>query len=399
MINKHIALIVIFLSIISCTKRQNQFASTETSENSAKDTLITLDLGKDYPKNKLILQDIADVEYIPLETRNNILVNEASDYGIYDSIIIFSDFKNGEFLIFDKNGKIKNHFKNKGGSGEEYRSCLNFMYDEKAQEIFVLDDIRQHRILVYSIDGRFKRKLSLHRECKLDKIVDINDSIFLAKRSELFMRFDDKGFDYLLMSKKDARLISALPISSPKRLSRVFTGIVDGKRNTYLTFPWNSITKDARRSIIADKSSDTVYLIQKDAKLKPLFVRKPSVLGVNPTILIDVTKLTDRYFFFTKEVYDYEGDNAKGITNSYELAYDRNKHELFEMELENSDFLSKSLGFFWTISTRKNQVATHFNASELYEAFREDKLSGRLKEIAAAIKEDDNPVLMIITFK
>lgn len=361
--------------------------------------MISLDLSKDYPKKKLILQDIADIDYIPLETRNDALVNQASNYGIYDSIIIFSDFMSGEFLVFNKNGKIKNHFNNKGGSGEEYRSCLEFMYDEKAQEIFVLDDISLRRILVYSINGRFKRKLSLPKDCKLDQIIDINDSLFLAKRSELYMRLDDKGFDYLLMSKKDARTISALPISVPKRISRVFTGIVDGKRGRYMTCPWNCIINDAQRSIIADKSSDTVYLIEKDAKLKPLFVRIPAVLGRNPAILLDATKLTDRYFFFTKEVYDYEGDNAKGITSSFELVFDRNKHELFEMELENRDFIGKYSFHSFNISSGKNQVAGYFDADELYEAFREDKLSGRLKEIAATIKEDDNPVLMITTFK
>ena len=107
-------------------------------ENSTKDTLISLDLSKDYPKTKLILQDIAKIDYIPLETRSDALVSGVSYYGIYDSIIIFSDYMSGEFLVFNKNGKIKNHFSNKGGSGEEYMSCLEFMYDEKAHFHLVL---------------------------------------------------------------------------------------------------------------------------------------------------------------------------------------------------------------------------------------------------------------------
>lgn len=37
--------------------------------------------------------------------------------------------------------------------------------------------------------------------------------------------------------------------------------------------------------------------------------------------------------------------------------------------------------------------------SWLIDAYNEGKLSGRLKEIAANLKEEDNPVFMIIKFK
>lgn len=37
--------------------------------------------------------------------------------------------------------------------------------------------------------------------------------------------------------------------------------------------------------------------------------------------------------------------------------------------------------------------------SWLIDAYNEGKLSGRLKEIAANLKEEDNPVFMIIKFR
>ena len=39
-----------------------------TSSTQEKEDLIVVDVSKDYPKKELILQDLFDVEYIPLET-------------------------------------------------------------------------------------------------------------------------------------------------------------------------------------------------------------------------------------------------------------------------------------------------------------------------------------------
>ena len=48
-----------------------------TSSTQEKEDLIVVDVSKDYPKKELILQDLFDVEYIPLETTDARLV--ASD--------------------------------------------------------------------------------------------------------------------------------------------------------------------------------------------------------------------------------------------------------------------------------------------------------------------------------
>ena len=46
-------------------KRQGQMTSK----------LPTIDITKEYPKKKLVLQDIATAEYIPLETSDKVLLN------------------------------------------------------------------------------------------------------------------------------------------------------------------------------------------------------------------------------------------------------------------------------------------------------------------------------------
>ena len=68
------------LLLYSCgansTNRQDgkEDASTEqTQKAKKKQGLVTLDVTKDYPEKKIVLQDLADVKYIPLETKKNAL--------------------------------------------------------------------------------------------------------------------------------------------------------------------------------------------------------------------------------------------------------------------------------------------------------------------------------------
>lgn len=42
---------------------------------------------------------------------------------------------------------------------------------------------------------------------------------------------------------------------------------------------------------------------------------------------------------------------------------------------------------------------TRFNAGQLLEAYKEGKVSGKLKEITATLNEEDNGVLMLLKFK
>lgn len=85
------------LLLYSCgansTNRQDnkEDASTEqTQKAKKKQGLVTLDVTKDYPEKKIVLQDLADVKYIPLETKKNaLLTNSTAMLGyVSDSLIV-----------------------------------------------------------------------------------------------------------------------------------------------------------------------------------------------------------------------------------------------------------------------------------------------------------------------
>lgn len=51
------------------TGQQGRCFYRTDSESKEKQGLVTLDVTKDYPEKKIVLQDLADVKYIPLETK------------------------------------------------------------------------------------------------------------------------------------------------------------------------------------------------------------------------------------------------------------------------------------------------------------------------------------------
>jgi len=69
----------------------------------------------------MYLQDIAHVEYIPLETNTNTLLrSNVRIVYVSDNYIIASNAQDGDIFVFDGRGKSKFSFNRKGQSGTDY---------------------------------------------------------------------------------------------------------------------------------------------------------------------------------------------------------------------------------------------------------------------------------------
>jgi len=125
--------------------------------------IITVDVTANYPHKELILQDFMDVEYIPLETTDEFLC-QGSIWAVGKNIIVATNFNSdGNIFIFDRKGKALKKINRKGQGDEEYTSFSRIVLDEENDEIFVNNDFAK-KILVYDLDGNFKRRLSIKED-------------------------------------------------------------------------------------------------------------------------------------------------------------------------------------------------------------------------------------------
>ena len=83
--------------------------------------------------------------------------------------------------------------------------------------------------------------------------------------------------------------------------------------------------------------------------------------------------------------------------------YDKQENALFEYVVHNADFPTEQPFSMMvsevTFGNDEIALVHKLEAYELVEAYQKGKLKGKLKEIAAGLEEDSNPVLMLIKYK
>lgn len=118
--------ILLFISFLMC--------SQVISPQSKSGDLPVFDFSKNYPQKKLRLQDMADIEYVLLETTDDILLGGSSELSaVSDKYILVHEVRRGDIFVFDrKTGKLHSHFNHKGQGGMEYNWIANgTILDEK----------------------------------------------------------------------------------------------------------------------------------------------------------------------------------------------------------------------------------------------------------------------------
>lgn len=154
---KHLFGCMALAMLAACTNGRGDKAETSSPSAETREPLAmpVLDLKKEYPKKAIALQDIADVEYIALETHKDGLVG--SHYTtVTDSFIITSDGYSN-VVFFHRDGRFSHAFDRRGGSGEEYTTLgQNLCVNPTLREVYIYDSERG-RIQAYTYEGKHRR--------------------------------------------------------------------------------------------------------------------------------------------------------------------------------------------------------------------------------------------------
>jgi len=388
---------------------QNRNPKQENIEIKDTDTLFSyllrglpvIDLTIKYPEKELVVND-DDKEFIPLETTKEVLADQ--DFRVVyvsDERIVGRNGRMGDIFIFDRNGKIVSHFNHKGNSGIEYLEIMSIVYDESRKEIFVADHLLRNRCVVYSEDGKFLRQFNFPPRSWIIQLCNFDDQTLLAYNgvspgSANYSADDtNQEMPYVFLSKNDGSVVSRLDISLSQRVSerhsiRVEQGMIP------FVIRNNNIVKSGQEFIIADSSSDTVFLLTKDKMLTPLFVRKPSVFDERPFIVSSVNLRTDSYIFFSTFTYNwsdiiaqFERGQQPQIQSNY-FAFDLRTGQVFSV--------SDGPGSSVFLDAPKGVTVRRLFPDDLIEDLENGKLEGKLREIAQNIGEEDNPVVEIINW-
>ena len=359
--------------------------------------LITVDVSRSYPQKELILQDFMDVEYIVLETDGEFYTQGVVQTFGEDIVVVKNRLNDGDIFIFDKNGKGLRKFNRLGRGAEEYTFISWIALDEDNNEMFVSDNMTR-RILVYDLDGKYKRSLKqMEGRGSYNGGFNFNNDYLICydnfspnadeeiRRNSFFIVYKHNG------------IIKEMEIPVKKKISTVMNVQYDrplaiGPPNCLLT-PYQS------NWILTEPSSDTVYIYMPDESMQPFIVRTPSVQSMEPEIFLFPGVLTDRYYFLQTIKKEWDFERFTGLPST-DLLYDRQEKTIFKTVVYNGDYSNEKLvNMFQDSVNDKIAFWQKIEADELVEDFKNGVLKGRLKEIAAGIEEESNPVIMLVKYK
>ena len=399
---KGVAIIVCFFAVLLLSLTQCKSDSSTVTGGLAE-----IDVSQKYPEKKLYIQDLAKVEYIPLETNNNTLMRFRSDVIAYvsDDYIIAENYNDGDVFVFDGKGKSKFSFNHKGQGPTDYNVLWSIAFDEKAKEIFVFD-LYSKKILVYNEDGKYKRTLTISSDLQDIKMYSFDDETLLVyDNSGIFgLNHFQAGYSkkpYLFMSKEDGSVVDTVNIQLPSRVTNTVAwpgGEENGQSMVYSRgLSINNNRSDGKNFLIADWSCDTVYRLTQEKELQPIIVRKPPLESKDQTFII-ITNVfaSDKFILLYKIEMNYQTLRNGGDIPQKGLMYDFETGHINEWKLIDKNFESYRGMEVWEAITPENTCFRLLNVAQLFD--ESEKITGELKELLKSLEEEDNPVLMKIKF-
>ena len=157
--------------------------------------------------------------------------------------------------------------------------------------------------------------------------------------------------------------------------------------------------KFGKEFILTNMSCDTIYLLEQDKTLTPLFVQSPTVFS-DPPLVTSVGMKTDDFMTFC--VYPYD---LKKIRREYESGNKQNGSngglKFLMYEIKNGQFFELEKYKYWDekIDVPANTSVELLSPYIMKIWLKQGYLKGELKEIATKVNATDNPVVKIAKFK
>ena len=364
-------------------------------EGKQTNELITINASASYPEKELVAQDFMDVEYVPLETTDDYLT-QGDVQAIGNQYIVVKNWVNdGDIFLFDrKSGKAVKKINRKGQGGEEYPYINNILLDEKRGELLVNSSVT-NKIYVYDFDGNFLRSFPTPNEASFMELFDYDDENLIGYDTSSFVeegKQPSKSYYHVIFSKKDGSITRELPIPFEKVRALV---VQDGEYTAMASM--RAIAPLRQGWALIETSTDTIYRYSPaEDRLSPLILRTSTDL---PETFLTLCVETKDYYFMRTMQKEFDFTTGKGFEMA-NLMYDKAAQKVFEPQIKNADYEEGEPVDLYSHPMNKPIAAYQIlQADQLVEAYHKDELEGKLKEVAATLEEDSNPVVLILTEK
>ena len=363
----------------------------------SSDEIITVDVLKSYPKKELILQDFLDVEYIPLDNSDEFVTRGLVGHISKNLIVVRNSGAGGDIFLFDrKTGKALRKINRRGQGPEDYTIPGSIVIDEENNEMFISDI---SSIVVYDLFGNFKRRFNSTDKYNYSKVVNYDrNHLFFEDGSYIYE--EERKNRFRVMSKQDGSITKEIEIPYKRKVTEYFVS-PDGNNSSGPRMQMLVPDHYNNNWTLIETSSDTIYRLLPDFSMIPMIVRTPSIQSmIPPETFITPFAFTEHYILLQTRSKDRDAFYPRK-----NLIWDKKEKAIFESFIYNTDFLNERPVIFeyeniiFPFSDSEIAFCERIEAHELVEAFKNGQLKGKLKEIAANMDDESNPVFMIAKHK
>lgn len=353
---------------------------------------ITVDVTAAYPQKDLILQDFMDVEYIPLESTDQFITQGVVKAIGKDILLVTNRIVDGDIFVFSRTGKALRKINHLGRSGEEYSQITEIVLDEDNSEMFIVD-YPARKVAVYDLIGNFNRSFRFADTCYYSQTFNFDQNHLISFKGYL-PGIESEHSCHVIISKQDGSISREVrfPFKEIKTPAWSMNDI-EVTPGFYLTLLYDGDW------ILTRTSSDTVYSYHSDGAITSFIIRTPSIHATDPEVFLFPTVITERYYFMQTMKKEFNLEKMEGFPTA-DLAFDRQEKAIFRYTVYNDDFTSRKQV---SLSTRpvNNEIAItqSLEALDLVKAYEKGELKGELREIAAKLDFESNPVIMLIKHK
>lgn len=384
-------LILIFLGALCC--------SCSEGDSKAK-KMIVADLTKSYPSREICLQDIAEIEYIPLSTSDSMLVN-SFPLDVSTNGIATRGGKVGEVLLFDGKGQNPLGRICRAGQGaEEYTGITFSLVDWKRKEVFVIIDFGC--IKVYDFTGKYIRSLVSDNTMRLT-VKHLNESHFLCSSEDREMK--SGSHPYFTLSKEDGK-VDTLSVKITQNILGNRKIVWDDGNETQAQAGMTSLFGCQDKIWLTNNALDTIFLVHPDLTLEPVMIPAQAPTKDEEAHLLRFLGMNNRYAWISRTLRNVtvkmSDINANREKQESIYMYDRITGEWILPIYRNRDLTTPDLDpkFINTTAVPYGYGLVQLSAMDLVGAYQNNQIvNEKLKKIASTLQEEDNSVLMLLKFK
>ena len=374
------------------------------------DGLPVIDVTKNYPEKEIRLSDIADIMYVHLDSKHDDFLYKGSICYITENTLVVNDLVTQSVLFFSKDGAPQSRINRYGNGPEEYAGPVNnVIYDEAADDVFIYGGAYKNFIQVYSSKGEYKRKLFLPYGVQVVGQMDIFDSqsliVFNQGRNinKMAAKYDNRDYlphpidsSFFLISKADGQVLEYIQMTASQNdLSfKIPTGGIGWPPTG------NNIAKHTEGFLLSYPETDTVFHYSKNKELTPVISKIPPVDKQEPKIILINCFDLEKYQFMEAQIVDNDYFHVNHINKHY--IRDKKTGEIFQQKIVIPDYKGKKIMISSKFGSflHGNVTRIELDLMELKQAYRENRLSGKLKELVETLNEkSDNNIFMFVKFK